>query len=90
MNIADQLGFLFEVGFNIGILADIQRQKYQNNFGDLYVRDLQQLKLPRMIKRMTQNSRIIDPESIKNLEIWSRYFILKGFLGGLNFFREYM
>ena len=90
MNIADQLGFLFEVGFNIGILADIQHQKYQNNFGDLYVRDLQQLKLPRMIKRMTQNSRIIDPESIKNLEIWSRYFILKGFLGGLNFFREYM
>ena len=90
MNIATQLGFLFEVGFNIGILADIQHQKYLNNFDDLYLRDLQQLKLPKMVKRMSQNSRIIDPESLKNLEIWSRYFILKGFLGGLNFFREYI
>ena len=90
MKITDNLGFLFEVGFNIGILADIQHQKYQNNFGDLYVRDLQQLKLPRMVKRMSQNHSIIDPESIKNLEIWSRYFILKGFLGGLIFFREYI
>ena len=59
MKITDNLGFLFEVGFNIGILADIQHQKYQNNFGDLYVRDLQQLKLPRMVKRMSQNHSII-------------------------------
>ncbi|NEQ77907.1 MAG: helicase [Okeania sp. SIO2C9] len=90
MSIAEKLGFLFEVGFNIGILADIQYQKYPNNFGDLYVQDLQQLKLPKMVNRMVQNPRIISSESQKNLERWSQYFILKGFLAGLNFFREYI
>ena len=90
MNIADKLGFLFEVGFNIGILADIQHQNYPHNFGDLYLRDLQQLKLPKMVNRMVENPRIISSESLKNLKRWSQYFILKGFLGGLNFFREYI
>ncbi|NEQ77911.1 MAG: hypothetical protein F6K23_35825 [Okeania sp. SIO2C9] len=73
MNIADKLGFLFEVGLNIGILADIQHQKYPNNFGDLYLRDLQQLKLPKQVKRMVENPRIISSDSRKNLERWSRY-----------------
>ncbi len=44
MNFADKLGF------NIGIFAYIQHQNYPNNFGDLYLRDLQQLKLPKLIQ----------------------------------------
>ena len=44
--IAANFGRLFEVGFNIGILACIQQQKVAHNFGDSYRLDLQPLKFP--------------------------------------------
>ncbi|MGK7956055.1 MAG: hypothetical protein AB4063_12520 [Crocosphaera sp.] len=87
MKIGDKLGFLFEMGFNIGILADIQHQNYPNNFGDLYLRDLQQLKLPKLVKQIVKNHNNISDQTLTR---WSQYLILKGFLGGLNFFREYI
>jgi hypothetical protein len=45
--IAANFSRLFEVGFNIRILAWIQQQKVAHNFGDSYRLDLQQLKFHR-------------------------------------------
>ncbi|NET46164.1 MAG: helicase [Okeania sp. SIO2B3] len=90
MPLAENLGRLFEVGFNIGILADIQHQKYPNYFGDLYSQDLEKLRLPTMVRKIADAEKISDTESMKNLERWSEYFIQKGFIAGLNFFREYI
>ncbi|MEM1172176.1 MAG: ATP-binding protein [Cyanobacteria bacterium P01_H01_bin.35] len=90
MTLAENLGRLFEVGFNIGVLADIQHHKYQNYFGDLYHQDLQKLRLPILVRKIADAEKIFSTVSIENLERWSEYFIQKGFFAGLNFFREYI
>nr|WP_293109373.1 ATP-binding protein [Okeania sp. SIO2F4] len=90
MSLAENLGCLFEVGFNIGVLADIQHQKYQNYFADLYSQDLEKLRLITLVRKIADAEKISSEGSIKNLERWSQYFIQKGFIAGLNFFREYI
>jgi hypothetical protein len=88
--IAEELGRLFEVGFNIGILAYIEQQSIKHQFGELYRQDLQQLKLPKMVQRIAKKQKAIAANHLEILEQWSRFFIQKGFLSGLNFFREYL
>jgi len=88
--IAANFGRLFEVGFNIGILACIQQQKVAHNFGDSYRLDLQQLKFPQMVAEITRQANLLGSLDGKIVEKWSMFYIHKGFLGGLNFFREYL
>ncbi len=86
--IAEDLGRLFEVGFNIGILAYIEQNKIKQRFGNLYVQDLQQVKLPKMLKRIVD--KVLSPLERQMAEKWSTFFLQKGFMAGLNFFREYI
>jgi hypothetical protein len=88
--IAENLGRLFEVGFNIGILAFIEHHQLKHNFGNLYRHDLQHLHFPEMLKRMVEDEELISTENIQIVEKWSLYMIQKGFLSGLNFFWEYI
>ncbi|MBE9121780.1 helicase [Tychonema sp. LEGE 07199] len=88
--IGEDFGRLFEVGFNIGILAYIQREKIAHNFGDYYRLDLQQLKLPKMMAEITREANLLASLDAKIVEKWSLFFVQKGFIGGLNFFREYL
>ena len=88
--ISADFGRLFEVGFNIGILAYIQKEKLAHNFGDSYRRDLQQLKLPKMMAEMIREAKLLASLDAEIAEKWSLFFVQKGFLGGLNFFREYV
>ncbi len=83
-------GRLFEVGFNIGILAYIQRENIAHNFGDSYRLDLQQLKFPEMTAEIIKEANLLGSLDAKIVEKWSLFFVQKGFLGGLNFFREYL
>ncbi|WP_373527051.1 helicase-related protein [Nostoc sp.] len=86
--IAEELGRLFEVGFNIGILAYIEENKIKHKFGDLYRQELQQLNLAN-IRRLVVDKVIstLEREMAGN---WCTFFIQKGFLSGLNFFQEYI
>ncbi|MEG4803577.1 helicase [Microcoleus sp. ARI1-B5] len=84
--ISVNLGRLFEVGFNIGILACIQQNKIAHNFGDSYRLDLQNINFSEIVKNLTRESSLDD----QKVEKWSLFYIQKGFLGGLNFFREYL
>ncbi|AFZ25275.1 hypothetical protein Cylst_3107 [Cylindrospermum stagnale PCC 7417] len=86
--IAEDLGRLFEVGFNIGILAYIEENKIKQRFGDLYRQELQQLKLPKIRQRVVD--KVISSLERDMAETWSIFFIQKGFLSGFNFFREYI
>ncbi len=86
--IAEDLGRLFEVGFNIGILACIKEKQIKHKFANLYLQELQQLEFPRMLRKITD--KIISPLERKMAEKWSVFFLQKGFLSGLNFFREYL
>ncbi len=86
--IGEDLGRIFEVGFNIGILAYIQQHQIKQRFGNLYLQELQQLKFPKMLKRITD--KFTDPVQRKIAETWSTFFLEKGFLSGLNFLGEYL
>ena len=88
--IGEDFGRLFEVGFNIGILAYIQRENIAHNFGDSYRLDLQKLELPKMMAEITREANLLGSLDAKIVEKWSRFFVQKGFIGGLNFFREYL
>ncbi|MUG99374.1 helicase [Scytonema sp. UIC 10036] len=87
-NIAEELGRLFEVGFNIGILAYIKEKQIKHNFGNLYLQELQQLKFPKMLKQIL--SKIVGSLEREIVEKWSIFFLQKGFFCGLNFFGEYI
>lgn len=86
--IAEDLGRLFEVGFNIGILACIKEKQIKHKFGNLYLQELQELEFPKMLRKITD--KITSPLERKMAEKWSVFFLQKGFLSGLNFFREYL
>ncbi|MCW6053092.1 ATP-binding protein [Lyngbya sp. CCAP 1446/10] len=88
--IGEDFGRLFEVGFNIGILAYIQRENIAHNFGDSYRLDLHKLSLPKMTAEITREANLLGSLDAKIVEKWSLFFVQKGFLGGLNFFREYL
>jgi hypothetical protein len=86
--IAEDLGRLFEVGFNIGILTYIQQQQIKSNFGNLYLEDLQHLKFQKMLKQIS--NKLVSTQERETVEKWTTFFVIKGFLAGLNFFWEYM
>ena len=86
--ISEELGRLFEVGFNIGILAYIKEKEITNSFGNLYVEELQQLKFPQMLKRIV--SQVISTLEREMVQKWCTFYLQKGFLSGLNFFAEYL
>ncbi|MGE5655846.1 MAG: helicase C-terminal domain-containing protein [Actinomycetota bacterium] len=88
--VAESLGRLFEVGFNIGILSYIEQNSIPHHFGELYRQDLQHLKFSEMLKRIVGKENIISEENIDLIEQWSLFLIQKGFLSGFNFFREYI
>lgn len=86
--ISEELGRLFEVGFNIGILAYIKEKQINHRFGNLYVEELQQLKFPQMLKRIV--SQVISTLEREMVQKWCTFYLQKGFLSGLNFFAEYL
>ncbi|MBD2629484.1 helicase-related protein [Trichormus variabilis] len=86
--IADDLGRLFEVGFNIGILSYIHKNQIKNRFGDLYRHELENLKFAKIKKRIVD--KVVNEVHQKISETWCQFFVQKGFLCGLNFFREYL
>ena len=88
MSIPADLGRLFEVGFNVGILAYIDQKNISQKFGNLYRQDLQHLKLPQMLKRIV--SKEVSSLNSQVIESWCKFVLLKGFLSGLNSFREYI
>ncbi|MBD2609248.1 helicase [Scytonema hofmannii FACHB-248] len=86
--IAEDLGRLFEVGFNIGILAYIEQNKIKHKFANLYRQELEQLKFPKMRLRVVD--KVISTLERQMAETWSTFFLQKGFLSGFNFFHEYL
>lgn len=86
--IADDLGRLFEVGFNIGILSYIHKNNIKNHFGNIYRQELQNLKFAEIKKIIVK--KVISQLEREIAETWCQFFVQKGFLCGLNFLREYL
>ncbi|MTJ13392.1 helicase [Anabaena sp. UHCC 0187] len=86
--IADDLGRLFEVGFNIGVLSYLHKNQIKNNFGNLYHDELENLKFSEIRKTIVR--KVVSKLEREIADTWCQFFVQKGFLCGLNFFQEYL
>jgi hypothetical protein len=87
--LGQQLGRIFEVGFNLGMLSYIEQNKFKHSFGTLFRQDLHKLSLPHLVQQIVTEGRITDPNNIEIIKKWVSFFLQKGWLSGLNFFHEY-
>ena len=90
--IAEDVGRLFEVGFNIGILTYIQQHEedFSHHLENLYVDDLRKLRFPMLEKSILKRAHIISEWNRQVARKWLMFFLQKGFLAGVNFFHEYL
>ena len=90
--IAEDVGHLFEVGFNIGILAYIRQHEedFSHHLDNLYIDDLRKLHFPVIAKSMLKRARIIAQWNRHIVQQWLMFFLQRGFLAGINFFDEYL
>jgi flagellar biosynthesis GTPase FlhF len=84
------LGYLFEVGFNIGMLTYVEQNQLKHHFNDLYRQDLEHLNLTEIVRKLANDQNIIDYQNRKIMEKWCLFFLQKSFLSGLNFLKEYL
>ncbi|MDJ0843616.1 MAG: helicase, partial [Crocosphaera sp.] len=89
IELGEKLGFLFEVGFNIGLLTYIKQNNIKHHYDDLYSQDLKQLKFSRIIDRLVIDERVVSDSNRKIIKDWVLFFMQKAFLSGLNFLQEY-
>jgi len=88
---AEDMGRLFEIGFNIGVLASIrQHTDITTSFGDLYRQDLDALHFQPLYAKLCARSGVISTWDKETLERWVLYLLQRGYLSGLNFFAEYI
>src|SRR5258708_21131005 len=90
--IVEDVGRLFEVGFNIGILTYIQQhaEDFSDHLENLYVDDLRKLRFPLLAKSILKRAHIIPERNREVARRWLMFFLQKGFLAGVNFFHEYL
>jgi len=89
--IAADLGRVFEVGFNVGILTYIQQnqEKIDYRFVHMYRLDLQKLRFARMVEKIWEEEDVTSVDDRQIAKKWITFFVQRGFLAGLNFFQEY-
>ena len=89
-NLGQDLGRLFEVGFNIGMLTYLKQKEIQVNYGNLYQQDLEQLSFPKIVRKLIDNTGVISQQHRQIVQQWATFFLQKSFLAGLNFLDEYL
>ncbi|MEH2460078.1 hypothetical protein [Nostoc sp.] len=82
------LGRVFEISFNIGILTYFQHSKLQHFYGDVYLQPLSKLSLHKIQKAIANN--FIDKSHQEIIGDWVKLFIQKGWTSGYSFVREYI
>lgn len=87
--IAEDQGYIFEVGFNIGILTAFEKLKLGAGWVNFYRGDLQVLKFREILKELIRRSEAVSTLDQQIIDQWSQLVLLRGFLAGFNFFDEY-
>jgi hypothetical protein len=88
-NLGTDLGRLFEVGFNIGMLTYIEQRQLKHNYGNLYRQDLRQVNFPKIVRKLVDDRDIISQQHREIVKKWATFFLQKSFLAGLNFLAEF-
>jgi hypothetical protein len=88
---AQDIGRLFEIGFNTGFLSAIEKYPaLYSHFGTLYADDLKHLQLSDLLLKMYHNTGIVTARDQEILQRWVLYILIKGLLSGHTLFEEYM
>lgn len=82
------LGRVFEISFNIGILTYFQHSKLQHSYDDVYLEPLRKLSLHNIQKAIASN--FIDKSHQEIIGSWVKLFIQKGWTSGYSFVREFI
>ncbi|MDF5708285.1 MAG: helicase-related protein [Nostoc sp. S4] len=82
------LGRVFEISFNIGILTYFQHSKFQHFYDDVYLKPLSSLYLHKIQQAITKN--YINKSHKEIIGDWVKLFIQKGWTSGYSFIREYI
>ncbi|MCC5616594.1 helicase [Nostoc sp. CHAB 5836] len=82
------LGRVFEISFNIGILTYFQHSKFQHSYDDVYLKPLSSLYLHKIQQAITKN--YIDKSHKEIIGDWVKLFIQKGWTSGYSFIKEYI
>ncbi len=89
LTLGKDLGYLFEIGFNIGMLTYIKQKDIKNNYCDRYKKDLQEVNFSKIARQLIQKENIISQQHREIIKQWTRFFLQKSFLAGINFLDEY-
>ncbi|HAO13526.1 MAG TPA: helicase, partial [Planktothrix sp. UBA8407] len=84
-----QLGRIFEIGFNLGILTYFKQQQFKQSYQDIYVTPLSQIYLYKISEKLANESHHFDPSDRKTISTWVKLFLQKGWTSGVTFIREY-
>lgn len=88
---AQDLGRLFEIGFNTGFLSAIaKRPNLHAHFGTLYADDLKHLQLSDLLEQMYHNTGLVATRDRDILQRWVHYILIKGWLSGRTLLEEYI
>lgn len=82
------LGRVFEISFNIGILTYFQHSKLQHSYHDIYLKPLNQLYLYKIQQVIAKQ--YINKSHQEIIGGWIKLFIQKGWTSGYSFIREYI
>lgn len=87
---AENLGRVFEIAFNLGILSYINQVDIKHHYHNIYNNDLKKLNLNKIENYLLKESQVINPQDERIIREWILFFLQKGFLSGFNLIREYL
>jgi len=86
----DDLGRIFEVGFNTGVLTIIAQQSLSHPLGQFYQEELKRFKFGKIVSRLIVKYDVINPEYQRLLRTWATDYFRRGWLAGRAFFQDYL
>lgn len=83
-----ELGHMFEVGFNIGLLKALLESGIQIPDASLYREDLQQLKLDSLVDAMARRISVVAETGRETIQKWITGVVAHGYLSGYSFWQD--
>lgn len=85
-----ELGRVFEIGFNVGILTYFEQKPFKRSYGEIYQTPLSQLYLYQMSQKLANENHYLDQADRNTISTWVKLFLQKGWTAGVSFIREYI
>lgn len=86
--LGEDLGRLFEVGFNLGVLRALEAGAIPYPDQGQYRIALARLRLPALATALAERSGVADEQGRDVVRQWALYFLTRGLIGGLTFWQE--